>query len=351
MQQQRNTQYKTQLCDSYRKTGFCRFGKLCLFAHGEKELICRPVSDKYKTQLCTRWMESNGRYCSFGSACIFAHGPEELRHVAMSDGIPPVPKRRPGQFQIRRTKPQNPWGQRQMIPDESPSPPRFQRPDARPTSFAKQRLDVDQGVDDDYPAFVEPVYKEEENEPYYKCVPIIRKGPNGFNPRFYKTAMCETWEAGLGACPYGENCWFAHGRHELREPEPAYSDNVSSVPTSQFSVNTSNPYFQKKREHPRLRVADIRRISHRDVQRARKRGHKYGFIPTHNGRQMVEVPHECDDPRVYAIRYVFLEDQKTVLNPYPRISEDPTAAPVSLGEYMVCRREAPKPKKSKCQVL
>lgn len=30
--------YKTQICDTWRKTGVCKYGSMCLFAHGKKEL-------------------------------------------------------------------------------------------------------------------------------------------------------------------------------------------------------------------------------------------------------------------------------------------------------------------------
>ena len=34
-------------------------------------------------------------------------------------------------------------------------------------------------------------------------------------PNMFKTTMCRSWST-HGSCPYGTQCQFAHGRHELR---------------------------------------------------------------------------------------------------------------------------------------
>ena len=38
--------YKTQLCRNYMSTGKCKYGRVCQFAHGKKEL------EKYSSSVC-----------------------------------------------------------------------------------------------------------------------------------------------------------------------------------------------------------------------------------------------------------------------------------------------------------
>ncbi|GMT01628.1 hypothetical protein PENTCL1PPCAC_23802, partial [Pristionchus entomophagus] len=68
--------FKTALCDSYRKSSECSYGKQCRFAHGEHELRLPPqprgkAHPKYKTQLCDKF--SVVGYCPYGPRCQFIH--------------------------------------------------------------------------------------------------------------------------------------------------------------------------------------------------------------------------------------------------------------------------------------
>ncbi|KAI9296995.1 hypothetical protein K502DRAFT_279322, partial [Neoconidiobolus thromboides FSU 785] len=63
--------YKTEMCDSFMATGYCRYNKKCKFAHGFHEL--RPVArhPKYKSILCKNFWEHG--YCPYGKRCCFLH--------------------------------------------------------------------------------------------------------------------------------------------------------------------------------------------------------------------------------------------------------------------------------------
>ena len=52
--------YKNNLCKHFKKNGYCKFGKNCLFAHGEQDL-CNPY---YKVLFCTKMPN-----CTFGEFC------------------------------------------------------------------------------------------------------------------------------------------------------------------------------------------------------------------------------------------------------------------------------------------
>ena len=42
--------YKTQLCHNYMSTGKCKYGRVCQFAHGRKEL------EKFSSIVCSAYM-------------------------------------------------------------------------------------------------------------------------------------------------------------------------------------------------------------------------------------------------------------------------------------------------------
>eukprot|EP00742_Colponemidia_sp_Colp-10_P000214 GILJ01000242.1.p1 GENE.GILJ01000242.1~~GILJ01000242.1.p1 ORF type:complete len:222 (+),score=16.76 GILJ01000242.1:247-912(+) len=72
--------FKTELCKNFIKTGVCRFGKKCAFAHGEHEM--RPkkhVSTKYKTQPCNQF--HNNGFCPYGIRCQFVHDTRKLSDI------------------------------------------------------------------------------------------------------------------------------------------------------------------------------------------------------------------------------------------------------------------------------
>jgi len=69
--------FKTELCQSWRETGSCRYGPKCQFAHGKDEL--RPVirHPKYKTEICKTFSTSG--QCPYGKRCRFVHQYNEFR--------------------------------------------------------------------------------------------------------------------------------------------------------------------------------------------------------------------------------------------------------------------------------
>eukprot|EP01090_Pellita_catalonica_P001020 TRINITY_DN10750_c0_g1_i1.p1 TRINITY_DN10750_c0_g1~~TRINITY_DN10750_c0_g1_i1.p1 ORF type:complete len:242 (+),score=25.22 TRINITY_DN10750_c0_g1_i1:43-768(+) len=74
--------YKTELCKPFERSGTCRYGAKCQFAHGQAEL--RPVMrhPKYKTEVCKSF-QTTGK-CRYGSRCRFIHEPvfPEIPHSA-----------------------------------------------------------------------------------------------------------------------------------------------------------------------------------------------------------------------------------------------------------------------------
>jgi len=94
--------YKTQLCRYIKEKKRCPFGDKCTFAHSEKELKPKvtevdsrrsTVFDalktnssqfKYKTSLCDSFSKTGA--CRFGAKCNFAHGEKELRKAKCAFG-------------------------------------------------------------------------------------------------------------------------------------------------------------------------------------------------------------------------------------------------------------------------
>ncbi|KAI9319567.1 hypothetical protein DFJ73DRAFT_668391 [Zopfochytrium polystomum] len=65
------TLWKTELCNSWRETGECRFGKNCDFAHSAEELRVLERPANWKTKLCVNFL--NNGYCQYGRRCGFIH--------------------------------------------------------------------------------------------------------------------------------------------------------------------------------------------------------------------------------------------------------------------------------------
>lgn len=67
---------KRDLCTQF-DVGECLLGKLCPFAHGEKEIgsVGLAVSGNVKTQICQRWRDGK---CLYGKLCNRAHGAHEI---------------------------------------------------------------------------------------------------------------------------------------------------------------------------------------------------------------------------------------------------------------------------------
>jgi len=69
--------YKTELCQSWIRTGACRYGAKCQYAHGKEEI--RPVirHPKYKTEICKTFSKTG--QCPYGKRCRFIHQFNELQ--------------------------------------------------------------------------------------------------------------------------------------------------------------------------------------------------------------------------------------------------------------------------------
>lgn len=67
--------YKTEPCQSFSETGYCRYGLKCRFAHGQADI--RPLArhKKYKTERCKTYAKSG--FCPYGARCRFVHEESE----------------------------------------------------------------------------------------------------------------------------------------------------------------------------------------------------------------------------------------------------------------------------------
>ncbi|XXG90110.1 hypothetical protein AAC387_Pa12g1950 [Persea americana] len=75
-----NILYKTEICNSWVDTGFCRYGSKCQYAHGKEEL--RPSRlRKFKPELCKSFVLTGT--CAFGPKCRYSH-PEAARPTKMA---------------------------------------------------------------------------------------------------------------------------------------------------------------------------------------------------------------------------------------------------------------------------
>ena len=71
----RSKLYKTQLCDTYKEFGECKYGSNCQYAHGKEELREKPAPYRpsaYKTVRCKNYW-SKDSICPYGSKCRFIH--------------------------------------------------------------------------------------------------------------------------------------------------------------------------------------------------------------------------------------------------------------------------------------
>ena len=57
--------FKTELCNNWVESGFCRYGDYCLYAHGEEELVILEAVRKKKN--CKSFFKD--RYCPYGQRC------------------------------------------------------------------------------------------------------------------------------------------------------------------------------------------------------------------------------------------------------------------------------------------
>ena len=71
----RSKLYKTQLCETYKEFGECKYGSNCQYAHGKEELREKPAPYRpsaYKTVRCKNYW-SKDSICPYGSKCRFIH--------------------------------------------------------------------------------------------------------------------------------------------------------------------------------------------------------------------------------------------------------------------------------------
>lgn len=69
--------YKTEICTTHMRVGYCKYGENCQFAHGVNELRPRHFDVKYKTQMCKNY--HNDGSCRFSSRCKFIHDEHRLQ--------------------------------------------------------------------------------------------------------------------------------------------------------------------------------------------------------------------------------------------------------------------------------
>lgn len=69
--------YKTEMCRTYQKTGYCTYENICQFAHGIEDLRPRRYGVKYKTWLCKNYHLDGD--CRFGSRCNFIHDEKRVQ--------------------------------------------------------------------------------------------------------------------------------------------------------------------------------------------------------------------------------------------------------------------------------
>lgn len=63
--------YKTELCKSYLKFGFCRYSNMCQFAHNQMELRNVFRHPRYKSEVCKTFSMYSD--CPYGDRCCFIH--------------------------------------------------------------------------------------------------------------------------------------------------------------------------------------------------------------------------------------------------------------------------------------
>lgn len=70
--------FKTEMCDSFSKLGYCPYNSKCQFAHGETDLIRVQKNKNFKTKMCQNWLDLG--YCKYGKRCCYKHGQLDIPH-------------------------------------------------------------------------------------------------------------------------------------------------------------------------------------------------------------------------------------------------------------------------------
>ncbi|KAJ1915142.1 hypothetical protein H4219_004475 [Mycoemilia scoparia] len=63
--------YKTELCSAWIRSGQCKYGEQCRFAHGKNQLRPRTRHPRYRTELCRTYSAKGA--CPYGDRCDFLH--------------------------------------------------------------------------------------------------------------------------------------------------------------------------------------------------------------------------------------------------------------------------------------
>lgn len=223
--------YKKKLCDAFSRSGACKNGKECTFAHGNRELRSfeNPI---FKSQMCTAFEQ--GGNCQWGLKCLLAHGENELR----ADDIPL------GTNNLAS----GPYLQSfasDVLVSSTPVGSESKKGTYKTAlciHFMKHgscHLELSctfaHGKED-----LANVTAPDTSDPKYKTKLCLRFEQDDFCPNgelcvfahgekelkvqtatankktaLFKTTLCHNFIS-LGICPSGKNCSFAHGRYELR---------------------------------------------------------------------------------------------------------------------------------------
>ena len=68
-----NIKYKTEICKNW-LSGSCKFGTLCIFAHGNQEI---KVNLPHRTKECNKFKKHY--WCPYGEKCQFKHTQAEIK--------------------------------------------------------------------------------------------------------------------------------------------------------------------------------------------------------------------------------------------------------------------------------
>ncbi|EEF37899.1 zinc finger CCCH domain-containing protein 39 [Ricinus communis] len=194
-----NIFFKTRMCAKF-KTGSCRNGENCNFAHGMQDMrqpppnwqelvgvVVRGEEDRpagnwdddqriiHKMKLCKKFY--NGEQCPYGDRCNFLHeDPSKFRDDA-------------GRFR-----------ESSAISIGTTAPPMMHGSGG--LSVVEVNKPVNNAGADAYRGNMKPVY--------------------------WKTKLCTKWET-TGQCPFGEKCHFAHGQAELQIPNGRAEGEVGNA--------------------------------------------------------------------------------------------------------------------------
>lgn len=83
------------------------------------------------------------------------------------------------------------------------------------------------------------------NFPPMDMPPNPNPGPNPISSIFFKTRPCKMFDQ--GHCPHGQNCTFAHGPHDLRQPPPNWQEFVAR--DSSFTDRNNRVYGGERFAH------------------------------------------------------------------------------------------------------